>query len=123
MSNPTGKGGFGERKAAINKKGRPRSFDALRELAKEIAHEPLTIKDKDHPNDPPKPLLVNGKQVTTTEFILRKWANSQDFRQQQAFIEIAYGKVPIKTEVTGADGGPVQIQTVEIVVDDDENPG
>lgn len=100
-NNPTGKGGFQGRKEQINRKGRPASFDALRELAREIAHEPLQTKDG-------APLLVNGKRITATEFILRKWANSGDPRQQQAFMEIAYGKTP--NVVEGKDGQPVQVQ-------------
>ncbi len=93
----------------INRKGRPASFDALRALAQEIAHEPLQAKDG-------QPLLVNGKRVTVTEFIMRRWANSSDPRQQQAFIEIAYGKTP--TVVMGAGGGPIEIKVIY-----DNNPG
>lgn len=63
----------------INHKGRPRSFDALRELALQIGHEPLTIGDK---------------RLTVTEAILRQWAQSKNPRLQEAFIQIAYGKVP-----------------------------
>ena len=67
----------------INRKGRPRSFDALRELALQIGHEPLTIG-------------VGDKQMrlTVTEAILRQWAQSKNPQLQKAFIEIAYGKVP-----------------------------
>ena len=71
----------------INRKGRPRSFDALRELALQIGHEPLTIGDK---------------RLTVTEAILRQWAQSKNPQLQRAFIEIAYGKVPDKLDVTGA---------------------
>ena len=106
MSNPTGKGGFQERKNQINRKGRPRSFDAVRELAQEIARE--TVRDKN--GDPA--LLPNGKQVTTVELILRSWSQSQDPRKQLAFVEYAYGKVPQQTEVTGKDGGPVVIKVI-----------
>jgi hypothetical protein len=88
MSNPTGKGGFQERKHQINRKGRPGNFDALRELAQQIGHEPLTIGDK---------------RLTVTEAILRQWAQSKNPQLQRAFIEIAYGKVPDKLDVTGMD--------------------
>ena len=74
----------------INRKGRPRSFDALRELAQQIGHETVTIGDR---------------QITVTEAILRQWAQSKNPQLQRAFIEIAYGKVPDRTELTGADGG------------------
>ena len=105
MSNPTGKGGFQERKNQINRKGRPKTFDAVRELAQEIARE--TVKTKEG-----EPAILNGKQVTTVELILRSWAQSQDPRKQLAFIEYAYGKVPQQTEVTGKDGGPVVIKVI-----------
>ena len=86
MSNPTGKGGFGERKSAINKKGRPKSFDALRALAQQIAHEPATAGGK--------PIEIDGHIVTVTEAIMRQWAQSKDPRLVQAFIAYAYGKPP-----------------------------
>lgn len=64
----------------INRTGRPRNFDALRELALEIAHR--EIKDE------------QGNVLTVAEGIMRKWATSKDARLQKAFIEIAFGKVP-----------------------------
>lgn len=100
----TGKG-FVKGDPRINRKGRPKSFDALRELAQQIAHETPTGKDGQQ-------LEVNGHLVTYAEFILRNWATSADPRKQQAFMDVAYGKVPQKTEVTGADGGPVQTEAV-----------
>jgi PBSX family phage terminase large subunit len=70
----------------INRKGRPKSFDALRELAQQIAHEAAT-KDR-------APLVIDGHIVTITEAILRQWAQSKDARLQMAFVEAAYGKTP-----------------------------
>lgn len=94
MSNPTGKGGFGDHKEHINRKGRPASFDGLRELALQIAHEVATRDGK--------PLVYDGHRVTATELILRQWAASKDPRLQQAFIQIAYGKVPDEVKISGA---------------------
>ena len=94
--------GFDKRPHQINRKGRPKSFDALRALGQQIAHETAVTKDG-------TPLTVNGKPVTVTEAILRKWATSQDTRLQMAFIEIAYGKVPQAVELGGLGGGPVEI--------------
>ena len=68
----------------INRKGRPRNFDALRELAQQIGHEPVTIGDK---------------RLTVTEAILRQWAQSKNPQLQRAFIEIAFGKVPDKVDL------------------------
>ena len=85
----------------INRKGRPKSFDALRALAQQIAHE-AALKNGE-------PLVIDGHIVTVTEAILRTWAQSKDPRLQQAFIEVAYGKVPTQTQITGVDGGPIVI--------------
>ena len=70
----------------INRKGRPKSFDALRELAQQIAHEPTQI-------------VVDGHKVTVAEAILRQWAQSKNPQLQRAFIEVAFGKVPDKLDV------------------------
>ena len=71
----------------INRRGRPKSFDAFRELAQSIAHEKITE--------------VNGHGATVAEMILRKWASSPNALLQRAFIEIAFGKVPDKLDITG----------------------
>lgn len=71
----------------INRKGRPKSFDALRTLAQQIAHEEAKGKDG-------IPLVIDGHVVTVTEAIMRQWAQSKDVRLVQAFIQYAYGKVP-----------------------------
>jgi hypothetical protein len=83
----------------INRRGRPKSFDALRELAQSIAHEKITE--------------VNGHGATVAEMILRKWASSPNPILQRAFIETAFGKVPDKLELTGADGGRLKIEAYE----------
>lgn len=97
----------------INRKGRPKSFDALRELAQQIAHEEAKAKDKE--TGQLAPIVIDGHVATTTELILRKWASSNDPRLQMAFMEVAFGKVPQRTEVTGKDGGPM---TIRVVYDD-----
>ena len=71
----------------INRKGRPRSFDALRTLAQQIAHEPT-------------PDVVDGHVVTRAEAILRDMAGDPD--QHQRFLEIAFGKVPNEEKHSGA---------------------
>ena len=83
----------------INRKGRPKSFDALRALAQQIAHEPITE--------------VNGHMATTAEMILRKWASSPNPLLQRGFIEIAFGKVPDKIELSGIDGGRIKIEAYD----------
>ena len=71
----------------INRKGRPRSFDQLRSLAQQIAHEILVAKD--------------GTQLSVADAILRSWAKSKEPFLQNKFMEIAFGKVPDKIETTG----------------------
>ena len=76
----------------INRKGRPKSFDALRELALQIAHEKAQVKGED--------VIVSGRKATITEMILRQWATSKNAQLQRGFLEIAYGKVPDQVDVT-----------------------
>lgn len=86
----------------INRKGRPRSFDALRELARQIAHEAV---------------LVGDKKMTVIEAILRQWAQSKNPQLQRGFVEIAYGKVPDEMRV-GGNGNAIIIH----LVDETEQP-
>ena len=106
----TGKG-FVKGDPRINRKGRPKDFDKLRELAKAISHEVAT-KDG-------KQIIVNDKIATVAEIILRQWAQSKDPRLQMAFVEFAYGKPPQKQEIVGKEGGPV---TLRVVYDTKESP-
>jgi hypothetical protein len=76
----TGKG-FVKGDPRINRNGRPRSFDQLRKLAQQIAHE----------------RIAEGSTVTAAEAILRQMAHDNPAR----FIEIAFGKVPEQIEHTG----------------------
>jgi hypothetical protein len=107
MANPTGKGGFQERKGQINRKGRPKSFDALRTLAQDIAHEEARQPDG-------QAITINGKTATITEAILRKWATSKDPRLQIMFMEVCYGKVPQETILSGKEeGDAIQVKFVD----------
>jgi len=99
----TGKG-FVKGDPRINRKGRPKDFDKLRELAKAISHEVAT-KDG-------KQIIVNDKIATVAEIILRQWAQSKDPRLQMAFVEFAYGKPPQKQELSGLDGGKIVVKLV-----------
>jgi hypothetical protein len=85
----------------INRKGRPKSFDALRTLAVSIAREDATNKNGD-------PLEWNGKQVTYAEYVLRSWIF--DKAHQKDFIEAAYGKVPDKLEINDS---TIQVKLVK----------
>jgi len=88
------KGQFTKGDPRINRKGRPKSFDALRTLGQQIAHEIAKSKDG-------RELIIDGHKVTVTEAIMRQWATSKNPKLQQLFIEVAYGKVPTITEISG----------------------
>lgn len=81
----------------INRKGRPRDFDALRALAKQIASEQATVGGK--------PVVIDDHIATNIEMVLRSLMS--DKKQAYRFIEYAFGKVPDQVEVSGKDGGPV----------------
>jgi hypothetical protein len=109
------KGKFKKGDPRINRKGRPRSFDALRELTQQIAHEEakgkgetVVIADKIVYTSG-EPVIVNGHIATVTEMIMRQWASSKDPRLQQAFIQYAYGKVPDIIQ-GDSDGGALVIK-------------
>lgn len=85
----------------INRNGRPKSFDKLRELARAISHEPVKQSGE--------PLVIDGHIVTVAEAMLRQLATSKNPRDRQLFLEIAYGKVPAPVEVSGPDGGAVKV--------------
>ncbi len=90
----------------INRKGRPKTFDALRTLAQRIGHEDATKRGA--------PVLVGGEVVTVTEAILRDWAQSDDPRLQVKFMEIAYGKVPDEVLVGGKkNSDAIQVRFVD----------
>ena len=97
MSNPTGKGGFGERKQQIWRKGRPKEFNALRDLAQAISQEVAIGRDKE--TGVTSDIIIAGHRVTVAEKILRDWARSGDWQRQKGFIEIAFGKVPDEVNV------------------------
>lgn len=92
MANPSSLKPFTKGDPRINRKGRPKSFDALRSLAQQIAHEVPT-------DDKGQPLVIDDHFVTTAEAILRAWSFSPDAQLQKAFIEYAYGKVPQPKEI------------------------
>jgi len=96
--NRKNRGRFVKGDPRINRKGRPKSFDALRELARQIAHEKARMKNKK--TGQVEPVVINGHAVTVAEMILRQWSQSKNPKMQQHFIEIAFGKVPQNIDVT-----------------------
>jgi len=106
----TGKG-FTKGDPRINRKGRPKSFDALRELAQQIAHE--EAQSRDAQTGELVPVVINGRKATTAELVLRKWFQSKDGRMQIHAMEVAFGKVPQPVELSGADCGPIAVALVD----------
>ena len=70
----------------INRNGRPKNLDAMRELTKQLGYEPVDIR-------------ADPDAMNHLEAILRDWMTSKNFQKQLAFIQYAYGKVPDKIEV------------------------
>jgi hypothetical protein len=85
----TGKG-FVKGDPRINRKGRPKSFDKLRDLAVSLANE--TAKDSSG-----KAVEFEGHTATQIEMLLRVMMRENPAR----FVEIAFGKVPDITENRG----------------------
>ena len=81
---PHKKGAFVKGDPRINRKGRPKTFNGLRELAQAIANETAVENGE--------PIVINGQTITIIERILRSWANSNTPVLQKSFVEIAYGK-------------------------------
>lgn len=67
----------------INRRGRPRNFDALRKLCQKVCHEKVTLDDE---------------VLTRLEVILRDWASSKDVQKQIALVQYRYGKPVDKIE-------------------------
>lgn len=91
----------------INRKGRPRNFDKLRSLAQSIANETARTAGSKDPNSgaivPGKEIVIDGHIATVVEMLLRQWAQSKDPRFSIAFMEYAFGKVPMKQENLNVD--------------------
>lgn len=87
----------------INRKGRPKSFKALRELVQSVGNAPATDKNGD-------PIIIDGHIATVAEMIVRSW--TKDPKRQRDFIEYGYGKVPNPVEVTGENGSEIVLKVI-----------
>ena len=65
----------------INRSGRPKKADIMRELAKKVCYEPIDLS-------------TDQAARNHVEAILREWMTSGDFRKQLAVIQYAFGRVP-----------------------------
>ena len=88
VGKPFQKGGDPRR----NTRGRPKTFDALRELCQQICDEKVTL---------------DGESLTRLEHILRDWSTSKDVQKQIALVQYGYGKPVDRIETTGLESKPV----------------
>ena len=92
----------------INRKGRPRDYEALRKLVREVGFEQVGVKE-------------DGTPLTRIEAIVRDWLNSKSFQKQLAAMHYGYGKVPEKLEMdNGNNKIIVEWNQVEVIPDDEE---
>ena len=103
MANPSSLVPFKKGDPRINRKGRPKSFKAFRDLVQSVGNE--IAKDAKG-----EPIIIDGHVATVAEMIVRSWA--KDPKRQQGFVEYGYGKVPAPIEVTGKDGEPIEVEHV-----------
>lgn len=87
----------------INRKGRPRTSDQLKDLGLSLLHEPA--KDKDG-----KPLIIDGHVATNLEMILRRMMS--DKRQSADLLDRVYGKPAQPVQLSGPDDGPIPVDLV-----------
>ena len=69
-----------------NRNGRPKSFDALRKLAQQIATEDVKQNGQ--------PLIIDDHKVTVIEAVMRALASSKNPRDRELFLKYAYGAPP-----------------------------
>lgn len=84
---------FRDHPERINRKGRPKSFDKLRELAVSLANEAAKATGPD--GKAQIPIEINGHTATQIEMLLRTMIRENPTR----FVEIAFGKVPDEVKV------------------------
>jgi hypothetical protein len=77
--------GFVKGDSRINRKGRPQGFDELRRAAIQILNEDV--------------VWANGRTISRIELIFRRMSRSKNFREQEYFLEIAFGPLSRPAEV------------------------
>lgn len=101
----TGKG-FVKGDPRINRKGRPKSADALKSLIQSILHEAAT-KGADG-----EQIIIDGHVATNLEMMIRSMMKNP--RHVETLLDRAYGKVPQALEHSGPGGGNLVIEVRRI---------
>ncbi len=83
------------------RKGRPKSFDQLRQFAQSIAHREIKTK--------------NGESITIAEAVLLKLASAKDAQALKTFLEFSFGKVPDKVHLGDIDGKPSKPMVIQVI--------
>ena len=65
----------------INRKGRPKNADIMRQMASDLCYEPVDLS-------------TDSVARSHLETIIRDWLTSGDLRKQRAVLEIAFAKSP-----------------------------
>lgn len=112
MTNPTGKGGFQERKHQINRLGRPKAYDEFQALIQSLLNEPAMSNGQ--------PVIINGKAATVGEVVARNALKNP--KMLATIWAYAYGKPKETIEVSGKDGGPVATEIIIKYADDNDTP-
>lgn len=88
----------------INRKGRPKSADALKELIQSILHEAAT-------NAAGEKIIIDGHAATNLEIIIRSMMRNP--RHVEMLLDRAYGRVPQALHHEGEGGGKLVIEVRE----------
>lgn len=96
-------GTFTKNDPRINRKGRPKNFDQLRAIALEIAAEQAKGRGGE-------PIIIDGREVTIAEAIMRQWAASPNPALQMKFVELTFGKVPNIHEIESKNGTTIEVK-------------
>ena len=110
----TGKG-FVKGDPRINRKGRPKTMDALKRLV-------LAELTKIATDASGKPIVIDGQEITNVQALITGSIHSKDWRRIEYVLNVAYGKVPDVHELTGKDGEPIKFIEVERSDSSDSDP-
>lgn len=81
MSNTQNLKPFQKGDPRINRNGRPKNADIMRQVAQDLCYEPIDLS-------------TDMVARTHLENIMRDWLTSNDLRKQRAVLEIAFAMVP-----------------------------